>query len=49
MENRNPLSWGDIGEWERLTKKNLTAWEVSVLRTMDRAYLEVANEMSKVK
>lgn len=45
----NPLSWGDIKDWAELTGVNLTPWEVSVIKAMDRAYLTTANEMGKAQ
>jgi hypothetical protein len=45
----NPLSWSDIKAWEELTRNRLSPWQARVIRSMDRVYLEVAHEMSKVK
>lgn len=38
----SPLSWQDIAAWAALTGQAPTPWEVSVLRRLDRVYLEVA-------
>ena len=34
-----PLTWGEIGEWQRQTFQCLLAWEVRTLRAMSVAYL----------
>lgn len=35
----SPLSWGEIGEWQRLTGVQLAPWETRMLRQLSIAYL----------
>jgi len=37
-----PIFWGDIKAWSELTRTNLAAWEVDVLKALDRIYLTEA-------
>ena len=43
----SPISYLEIEAWTRITHKELTSWEISVLRQMDAAYLLTASEMQK--
>ncbi|VEB42988.1 Uncharacterised protein [Chromobacterium violaceum] len=36
-----PLSYGDIGAWERLLARRPRGWEVMLLKQLDLDYLEV--------
>ncbi|WP_456297828.1 phage tail assembly chaperone [Chromobacterium phragmitis] len=36
-----PLSYGDIGAWERLLARRPRVWEVMLLKQLDLDYLEV--------
>ena len=36
----NPLSYTEIDAWARLTGARLSAWEVSLLRDIDRVVIE---------
>lgn len=47
--SQNPLLWSEIESWGRQMRARLTPWELSVIRAMDRAYLNVAAEMSREK
>ena len=37
----NLLAYAEIDAWARLTKRAVTAWEVSVLKTLDIIYVNV--------
>jgi len=37
-----PLNYSEIQAWANLTKMNPMAWEVSVLKALDRAFLNEA-------
>ena len=34
-----PLSWGEIGEWQRQTNLSLEPWEVRLIRHLSVAYI----------
>jgi hypothetical protein len=40
----NPISYGEIADWVRLTGKTLASWEVKAITKADTAYLIVQNE-----
>ena len=37
-----PITYSEILAWSELTRTDLAAWEVEVLKTLDRAYLNEA-------
>ena len=37
------LTFTEIANWSKLTQQNLLAWEVDLLRTLDRLYWSVIN------
>ena len=39
-----PLSYSEILAWSQLTKSDPTAWEISVLKSIDRAFLTESNK-----
>ena len=45
----NPITFGDIESWARLTGRNPNHWEIDVLRQMDRAALEQMAKKSEQK
>jgi hypothetical protein len=45
----NPIGYPDIAAWARLTGREPTPWEVSVLRRMDNALLESLAKKSDPK
>lgn len=40
----NPLSWGEIEAWSRLTGRNLQPFEVGALRQLDGIFLRTLNK-----
>lgn len=34
-----PITWAELGAWQRLTGRDLTAWELRVLRKMSDEYV----------
>jgi hypothetical protein len=47
--SQNPLLWSEIESWGRQMRTRLTPWELSIIRAMDRAYLNMAAEKSQEK
>lgn len=41
MRTGEPLTFSEIRNWSDLTKQELKAWEVDVIRTLDRLYWRV--------
>lgn len=39
-----PISYGELESWERLTRRALEPWEVSLLRDLDMAWLGHAED-----
>jgi hypothetical protein len=39
----NPISYEEIKAWKELTDTVLLAWEVDLIRDLDRVYMRVAN------
>lgn len=39
-----PLTFTELHHWSRLTQRRLLAWEVDVLRALDRLYWEVTRD-----
>lgn len=37
----NPLSWGEIDAWIRLTGRTVRDWEIGLLRALDQKYMAV--------
>ena len=37
-----PISWSDLQAWADLTKSDPTAWEVDVIKNIDRVFLNEA-------
>lgn len=42
-----PISFGEIGEWARLTGRRLTAWDVETLRRLSGAWIGEKHRASK--
>lgn len=40
----NPISWGEVESYNRLTRANLAGWEVEAIMALDDAYLECVAE-----
>jgi hypothetical protein len=44
----NPITFGEIAAWARLTGREPSPWEIGVLRQMDQAALEaMAKKLAK--
>lgn len=45
----NALSWGDIGEWQRMTGTELDAWELNAIRQMEIYRIDPEYDPTPVK
>lgn len=43
----NPLSWSDIGAWDRLLHVGLKDWEIRAIKALDALWLRTLNEDRK--
>lgn len=41
LRGSEPLTYTEISNWSQLTRRNLAAWEVSVIRALDICYWNV--------
>ena len=39
-----PITWTEIKSWSELTKSDPTAWEIDVVKAIDRTFLKEANK-----
>jgi hypothetical protein len=44
MRTSEPLTFTEMYHWAKLTKNELLAWEVDLLRSVDRVYWRVIHD-----
>jgi hypothetical protein len=42
-----PITFSEIEAWQRLTRRQLPAWQIEAIKRMDAAFLRVESERQK--